>query len=178
MSAWQEFAGLNRGYVLELYERYRTDPRRSISPPARSSSSGRRRRESPPSPLRMEFATTIVGAAQPGAIDPALRASRRTARSARPPPIGDPSLSPRRARRHRDGSARAAGALVVGPVAERRRAIRGRSSGCAQVYCSTPGSTTRTCSCRRSASGCGTPPSPAGSARRWTRSIRSRCSIA
>ncbi len=26
MSGWQEFAGLNRGYVLELYERYRQDP--------------------------------------------------------------------------------------------------------------------------------------------------------
>jgi 2-oxoglutarate dehydrogenase E1 component len=26
MAGWQEFAGLNRGYVLELYERYRQDP--------------------------------------------------------------------------------------------------------------------------------------------------------
>jgi len=26
MSGWQEFTGLNRGYVLELYERYRRDP--------------------------------------------------------------------------------------------------------------------------------------------------------
>ena len=26
MPGWQEFAGLNRGYVLELYEKYRQDP--------------------------------------------------------------------------------------------------------------------------------------------------------
>ena len=26
MAGWQEFTGLNRGYVLELYERYRQDP--------------------------------------------------------------------------------------------------------------------------------------------------------
>src|SRR5918992_1176965 len=26
MAGWQEFAGLNRGYVLELYEKYRQDP--------------------------------------------------------------------------------------------------------------------------------------------------------
>ena len=26
MPTWQEFTGLNRGYVLELYEKYRNDP--------------------------------------------------------------------------------------------------------------------------------------------------------
>src|SRR3990170_2228519 len=26
MAGWQEFSGLNRGYVLELYEKYRRDP--------------------------------------------------------------------------------------------------------------------------------------------------------
>jgi len=26
MASWQEFTGLNRGYVLELYDRYRQDP--------------------------------------------------------------------------------------------------------------------------------------------------------
>jgi len=26
MAGWQEFSGLNRGYVLELYEKYRQDP--------------------------------------------------------------------------------------------------------------------------------------------------------
>jgi len=26
MAGWQEFTGLNRGYVLELYDKYRQDP--------------------------------------------------------------------------------------------------------------------------------------------------------
>ena len=26
MATWQEFSGLNRGFVLELYEKYRQDP--------------------------------------------------------------------------------------------------------------------------------------------------------
>jgi 2-oxoglutarate dehydrogenase E1 component len=26
MSGWQEFSGFNRGYVLELYEKYRENP--------------------------------------------------------------------------------------------------------------------------------------------------------
>ena len=34
MSGWQEFSGLNRGYVLELYERYRHDPS-SVDPGTR-----------------------------------------------------------------------------------------------------------------------------------------------
>jgi 2-oxoglutarate dehydrogenase E1 component len=35
MSGWQEFSGLNRGYVLELYEKYRKNPS-SVDPEARA----------------------------------------------------------------------------------------------------------------------------------------------
>jgi 2-oxoglutarate dehydrogenase E1 component len=35
MAAWQDFAGLNRGYVLELYEKYRQDPA-SVDPETRA----------------------------------------------------------------------------------------------------------------------------------------------
>jgi 2-oxoglutarate dehydrogenase E1 component len=35
MSGWQEFTGLNRGYVLELYEKYRRDPS-SVDPDTRA----------------------------------------------------------------------------------------------------------------------------------------------
>ena len=35
MAGWQDFAGLNRGYVLELYDRYRADPR-SVDPATRA----------------------------------------------------------------------------------------------------------------------------------------------
>ena len=57
MSGWQEFTGLNRGYVLELYEKYRENPssvdddtralfERWTPPPLRGDTSGRRRRGS------------------------------------------------------------------------------------------------------------------------------------
>src|ERR1700752_590560 len=35
MSGWQEFTGLNRGYVLELYDKYRRDPS-SVDPETRA----------------------------------------------------------------------------------------------------------------------------------------------
>ena len=35
MAAWQDFTGLNRGYVLELYEKYRRDPA-SVDPDTRA----------------------------------------------------------------------------------------------------------------------------------------------
>ena len=35
MATWQEFSGLNRGYVLELFEKYRQDPS-SVDPETRA----------------------------------------------------------------------------------------------------------------------------------------------
>ena len=35
MSGWKDFAGLNRGYVLELYDRFRADPR-AVDPATRA----------------------------------------------------------------------------------------------------------------------------------------------
>src|SRR3954467_3584535 len=35
MASWQEFSGLNRGYVLEAYERYRQNPA-SVDPETRA----------------------------------------------------------------------------------------------------------------------------------------------
>ena len=35
MASWQEFSGLNRGFVLELYEKYRQDPA-SVDPETRA----------------------------------------------------------------------------------------------------------------------------------------------
>src|SRR4051812_28771575 len=35
MGSWQEFSGLNRGYVLEAFERYRQDPA-SVDPETRA----------------------------------------------------------------------------------------------------------------------------------------------
>ena len=155
MAGWQEFTGLNRGYVLELYERYRRDPAavdaetRALferwTPPAELDASPRRR--SAPEGRRRR---------QPGAVHPHVRPPRGAARSARQPRrLGDPSLLAGNARRHRRRSAQRC-----------RRADLGRRSPTARRPCSTSSTrsggstarrratTTRTCSCRRSATGC------------------------
>ena len=82
MAGWQEFTGLNRGYVLELYEKYRSDPAsvdaetRAVfeqwTPPAETTAVHGRRR------LREDRRR-----GPPGAIDPPLRPSCGEARSAR-----------------------------------------------------------------------------------------------
>ena len=84
MSGWQGFSGINRGYVLELYERFSQDPS-SVDPDTRALFE----RWTPPADDgRGRSRRTHAGArgrrrGQPRPVDPALRASRRPARSAR-----------------------------------------------------------------------------------------------
>src|SRR3954462_344197 len=94
MAGWQEFAGLNRGYVLELYEKYRNDPAsvdaetRAVfeqwTPPAESAAV--------PDGLAYH---KIVGA---GRLAQSIRRYGHLAAKLDPlglrPPIGDPSLLP------------------------------------------------------------------------------------
>ncbi len=83
MGPWQEFSGLNRGYVLEAFERYRQNPA-SVDPETRALFET----WTPPSE---ESARACGGVAasedrrrrEPRRVDPALRASRGPARSAR-----------------------------------------------------------------------------------------------
>ena len=95
MAGWQEFTGLNRGYVLELYEKYRNDPAsvdaetramfEQWTPPAESAPShgmdSPTRRSSARRAWRSRFAATDIS--PQGSI-----------RSACASPIGDPSLLP------------------------------------------------------------------------------------
>ena len=161
---------------------------RLTRPRANCSRSGRRRRRwmlSPPRGHPANVESDRSGAAaeggrrrQPGAVDPPLRPSRRAARSARLPPARRSVAAAGDARRHRRGSARAAGdadSLAAG----RRRGARWHEvdRGVApRLLLDAPATTTRTSSCPRSATGCARPSRPAGSARRPIRSIRSRCS--
>ena len=95
MAGWQEFTGLNRGYVLELYEKYRQDPSsvdadtRAVfdqwTPPA----------ESAPATAGVVAPEKIVGAAN---LALAIRRYGHLAARLDPlgirKPIGDPSLLP------------------------------------------------------------------------------------
>ena len=97
MGSWQEFSGLNRGYVLELTNATGRTPRRSIPRPARCS-----RRWTPPAEDDRQAAAGTARAAAEGRRRRQPRASRSAAtgtwprswiRSAAEPP-GDPSLLP------------------------------------------------------------------------------------
>ena len=122
MASWQEFTGLNRGYVLELYDRYRQDPSsvdaetRALfdqwtPPPAESAPIVGRRR--PREDRRRR---------QPRAGDPAIRAPGGAARSARDPSSDRRSVAVARdPRPHRRGSARAPGVAADVPGQRARR---------------------------------------------------------
>ena len=104
MAGWQEFTGLNRGYVLELYEKYRQDPAsvdrrdaralRALDPSA-GAVAGRRGHPVPDDRRRRESR----------AVDPALRSPGGQARSARPARAGRRSVAASRdEQRHRGRS--------------------------------------------------------------------------
>src|SRR5258705_12111745 len=92
MAGWQEFTGLNRGYVLELYEKYRRDPS-SVDPETRAMFE----QWTPPGESTVVDGSVpydkIVGAAR---LAQSIRryghlAARLDPLGLRPPP-GDPSL--------------------------------------------------------------------------------------
>src|SRR6266545_3584987 len=94
MAGWQEFTGLNRGYVLELYDKYRQDPT-SVDADTRALFD----QWTPPGDLAPVAAgmpyEKIVGAAN---LAQAIRRYGHLAARLDPlamrPPIGDPSLLP------------------------------------------------------------------------------------
>ena len=140
MAGWQEFAGLNRGYVLELYEQYRRSRvgRCRNSRDLRAMDAPGRSRCRP----RMDVRATqkIVGAAQPGAVDPPLRTPRRKARSARlPAPLGDPSLLPETHNVTDDDLRALPPTLFLAADRAARRTCRRSLRRSARIYCSTTG---------------------------------------
>ena len=166
-----EFQGVNAGYVLELYERYRQNPE-SVDPETRKAFES----WTPPS---TDCASTqpvsgdtniqkIVGAAN---LADCIRRYGHLAARIDPlgsEPIGDPSLSPAAHGITEDDLQAAAG------VARRRpgrgvvgQRLRGDRKAPSHLLLDASASTTRTSSCPKSASGCGTRRSRAASCRRW-----------
>ena len=152
MAGWQEFTGLNRGYVLELYEKYRQDPA-SVDAETRALFE---RWTPPPEPARRRSKgipfQKIVGAVNLAQSIRRYGHLAAQARSARPPHPGRRSVAaPRDARRHRGRPPQPAGE----PDRSRRSATTPRTcsrsstpSGASTAR--RPATTTRTCSCRKS----------------------------
>jgi len=139
MAGWQEFAGLNRGYVLELYEKYRNDPAsvdaetRAVfeqwTPPAESAAV--------PDGLAYD---KIVGAAR---LAQSIRRYGHLAAKLDPlglrPPIGDPSLLPETYEVTEEDLRRLPPTLVSSPLAERASSMSDVIASLRVLYCSTTG---------------------------------------
>jgi 2-oxoglutarate dehydrogenase E1 component len=146
MSGWQEFTGLNRGYVLELYEKYRRDPW-SVDADTRALFEG----WTPPAQDEAAPAVAAAGsvAAPPlekvvGAVNLA-EAIRRYGHLAaeldplrRRPPIGDPSLLAATHGVTDEDLQRLPASLVAGPL-EGVSTAYDAIEALRRIYCSTTG---------------------------------------
>ena len=145
MSGWQDFTGLNRGYVLELYEKYRRDPS-SVDPETRALFE----RWTPPAQDEAPAAAGAGAVAGPplaavvGAVNLAESIRRYGHLAAqldplrRRPPIGDPSLLAATHGVTDEDLHRIPASLVAGPlegVATAYEAIEALR----RIYCSTTG---------------------------------------
>ena len=137
-----QFHGLNAGYVLELYERYRQDPA-SVDPASRAAfetwTPRELRLQEPDGPAQSASVSAIVGAAN---LAESIRRYGHLAAQLDPlgsDPGGDPTLSPA-AHGLTDGDLQQLPAsLVGGPVAERSRNAFEAIDRLRRVYCSTTG---------------------------------------
>ena len=185
------FGGVNAGYVLELYERYRQNPE-SVDPATREAFESWTPTEldtlagpkGPALPAPGDVTTpndvrVVVGAAN---LAESIRryghlAARLDPLGSEPP--GDPSLSTQRTRHHRRGSeehCRHRSWAARSPSPRRTPLTRSRSCGASTAR--RPASTIRMCSCPRSATGCATLQSLDAFCHRWIRRAPRSCSIA
>src|SRR3954447_17140407 len=142
MSSWQGFTGLNRGYVLELYERFRRDPA-SVDPETRALFE----RWVPPAD---------IGEETPSALDPSLlakavsavslaRAIRRYGHLAAQldplgkPRHGDPSLLPETHGLTEADLRRLPATLIASPLAESAANMYEVVEAFRRLYCSKTG---------------------------------------
>jgi 2-oxoglutarate dehydrogenase E1 component len=145
MSGWQEFTGLNRGYVLELYEKYRRDPS-SVDPETRALFE----RWTPP-PQDGAPPAAVAGEATGAPLDKVVGAVnlaesiRRYGHLAaqldplgRRPPIGDPSLLAATHGVTDEDLQRLPASLVAGPL-EGVSTAYDAIEALRRTYCSTTG---------------------------------------
>ncbi|HVZ21032.1 MAG TPA: 2-oxoglutarate dehydrogenase E1 component [Vicinamibacterales bacterium] len=137
----EQFAGVNAGYVLELYERYRQNPD-SVDPATRRvfeswvpvDAAAPAGGQAPAADIH-----AIVGAAN---LAESIRRYGHLAATVDPlgsAPIGDPSLSPRAHGITDDDLRRLPAALVGGPVAEASSNAYEAIEKLRRIYCSTTG---------------------------------------
>ena len=153
-TSWGDITGLNRGYVLELYEKFRRDPNsvdadtRELfarwTPPEADSEVARRE---PPTEAREPFVPADVRALQKavGALNLAQSIRRYGHLAARldplgvRPPVGDPSLSPEWHGVTEDDVRRLPASLIRSPLCEGAANMAEVVESLRRVYCSRTG---------------------------------------
>src|SRR5262252_2441410 len=139
MGPWEGFSGINRGYVLELYERFRKDPA-SVDPASREifeqwtppAEIVPRAAEAEDVPLRT--AVNAVHLAQ------SIRRYGHLAAQLDPlggKPIGDPSLHPEHYGLTEDDLRRIPATLVTSPLTAQSANMQELVAAFRRVYCST-----------------------------------------
>ncbi len=138
------FEGVNAGYVLELYERFRQNPE-SVDPATRAAFEGWNPAEldqAQPQPRARQPPLTSMRSLRPPswpirsvATDTSLRNSIHSGRT----PPGDPSLSPAAHGITDNDLKRLPGSLVGGPVAETSSTAYEAIEKLRRVYCSSTG---------------------------------------
>ncbi len=140
MAGWQEFTGLNRGYVLELYEKYRNDPAsvdegtRALFEQWTPTAEEVPPQADPPLPIQK-----IVGAVN---LAQAIRRYGHLAAQLDPlgsRPVGDPSLLPETHGVTNDDLRALPATLVNSPLGEKAANMLELVYALRQLYCSTTG---------------------------------------
>jgi 2-oxoglutarate dehydrogenase E1 component len=140
MPGWQEFAGLNRGYVLELYEKYRQDPQ-SVDEATRQVFE----QWTPPAEDRVHAAEAAVPLRKVvGAVTLAQAIRRYGHLAAQLDPlgsqrVGDPSLLPETHDVTEADLRQLPASLIASPVAEQAANMLEVVEAFRRVYCSTTG---------------------------------------
>ncbi len=141
MSGWQEFSGINRGYVLELYERFRQDPS-SVDAATRELFD----QWTPPADddWTPAAASEVPARAAVGAVNLAqsIRRYGHLAAQLDPlgsKPIGDPTLRPERHGLTEEDLRRLPATLVSSPLSAQSANMQEFVAALRRVYCGTTG---------------------------------------
>src|SRR5437868_3408675 len=141
MSGWQGFSGINRGYVLELYDRFRTDPS-SVDPATRAIFE----QWTPPADAPTEAVAEggIPARTAVDAVDLAQSIRRYGHLAAHLDPLGtkppgDPSLLPETHGLTEDDLRRLPANLIPSPLLDRASTMHDLVEAFRRVYCSTTG---------------------------------------
>src|SRR5688572_25104388 len=144
MNPWDQFTGINAGYIFELYERYQRDPE-SVDPSAREAfATWSPEIEASPTPGdRSVSPADLTAAIATFNLAESIRRFGHLAARLDPlgftDPVGDPSLLPQAHGLTKDTLARLPASIVGGPAASAARSALEAIDRLRAIYCATVG---------------------------------------